>query len=213
MRRLTTLFGITLLVSLFPLAILAQNPRSQTVNRTARPALWWITHHSIIAPDGTFLKLVREAPASSTSTDKAGPTWKFEVVSTKGAISYTILPGYPSHFRFGEIGLLYVTVPDPEAWKNREPGKLPANAKTKLYIVPAPYDDAAFLKATVADVDGFAGSLRVRTVGGGMEWAYLLTRDLSENPALETEENGLERNLVVIDSAGKQVYEVTLSKK
>ncbi len=119
------------------------------------------------------------------------------------------LPGFPSHFAFGESNDLFVAIPDPTAWKNHQPGKFPANAKTKLYIIASPYDDAALISAVSVDITGFVGSLRVRDIGNQV-FAYMTVRNLNDNPSLDTEENVLDHHLVVVDSLGKTVEDVEL---
>ncbi len=190
--------------------------QGRAVGRAVRhPLLWILNHRSVIAPDGTFIRLIREdgtdqSNGNSSDASTKDITWKLEVVKFGGAISYTLLPGYPSHFEIGEKGLLYITIPDPTAWKNRAPGQFPANAKTTLYIVAAPYGDSNLHDAETYEVNGFVGSLRVQEIAQA-EYAYMTARNLAENPSTETEENELDHHLVVVSSTGTLVKDIILN--
>jgi hypothetical protein len=102
-----------------------------------------------------------------------------------------------------------VAIPDPTAWKNRQTGKLPANAKTKLYVIVSPYDDAALKSAVSVDITGFVGSLRVRDIGNQV-LAFMTVRNLNDDPSLDTEESILDHHLVVVNSLGQTVEDVEL---
>lgn len=209
------LVTLILAITMIPGVVIAQG---RAVGRAVRhPLLWILNHHSVIAPDGTFIKLIREdgtdhSNGNSSDSSNKDITWKLEVVDFSGDISYTPLPGYPSHFEIGEKGLLYITIPDPSAWKNRAPGQFPANVKTTLYIVAAPYGGSNLQSAETYVVNGFVGSLRVREVAGA-EYAYMTTRNLAENPSTETEENELDHHLVVVSSTGTLVHDTILNAK
>jgi hypothetical protein len=211
------IFAVAIMILvLLPGAAFAQG---RAVGRAVRhPLLWILNHHSVIAPDGTFIKLVKEEASTGASDNSSDSNhqniiWKLEVVDFGGHISYTTLPGYPSHFEVGESGLLYITIPDPTAWKNRAPGQFPANAKTTLYIVPDPYLDVDPTLDKTFEVNGFVGSLRIRKVLG-VEYAYMTARNLAENPTTDTEENELDHHLVVVNSlTGKLEFDVNLNTK
>jgi len=186
----------------------AQNLGNSVLLRPSRHFLFWEIHHSVISQDGTFVKLFPSKPSNSTggtSADALSATWKFQIVPLSGQEHELTLPSYPSLFAFGESNKLFVTIPDPAAWKNLEPGKLPANATTKLYIISAPYDDAALQAAVTVDIKGFVGSLRVRDINGAV-YGYLTARNLAEDPSVQTEETTLDRWLVVVDVAGHATY-------
>jgi hypothetical protein len=213
MKNKRLFIGLALFLALILPAIApAQNLRDLIQERVLRHPRFWAVHHSVISQDGTFVKLFRQGTSTdsnSTSSNDATASWSFQVVPFEGVSHDLALPGFPSLFAFGESNYLFVTIPDPEAWKNREAGKLPANAKTKLYIISSPYDDAALKSAATIDITGFVGSLRVRDIGGDV-YAYMTVRNLNENPSLDTEENELDHHLVVVDSLGKKVEDVDL---
>jgi hypothetical protein len=215
-RRLFIVFiGLALFFALRSPAIApAQNLRDLIQERALRHPRFWAVHHSVISQDGTFVKLFRQGASTdsnSTSSNDATAGWSFQVVPLTGDSHDLALPGFPSLFAFGESNYLFVAIPDPEAWKNREPGKLPANAKTKLYIIHSPYDGAALTSASAhaVDITGFVGSLRVRDIGDQV-LAYMTVRNLNENPSLDTEESEIDHHLVVVDSLGNIVKDVEL---
>ena len=189
-------------VLLFVIAVqgllMGQSSRSSIKERAPRHLWFWAAHHSVISQDGTFIRLVR-VPAPSE--ENAAITWKFQVVPLSGESHDLTLPGYPSHFAFGESDKLFVAIPDPQAWQNRESSKLPDGIKTKLYIISSPYDGSDFSSAVVVEIDGFAGSLRVRDVEGKV-YAYLTVRNQTENPSQVAEENAWDHWLVVVDTEG-----------
>jgi hypothetical protein len=193
--------------------------QGRAVGRAVRHPLYWIlNHHSVIAPDGTFIKLIREdvtdnSTSNSTDSSSTDTTWKLEIVGLSGDVSYTLLPGYPSHFEVGKSGVLYITIPDPSAWKNRAPGHFPANAKTTLYIVAAPYDQSKFGDAKTYVITGFVGSLRVREIVPQAEYAYMTARNLAEIPSTETDENELDHHLVIVSSDGTLIQDTILNAK
>lgn len=213
MKDRKSIVALTLIVGLMILAIApAQTLRDLIRERGLHPLRFWEVHHSVISRDGTFVRLFRmAAPANtdSTANNAAMATWKFQIVPLSGESHDLTLPGFPSLFAFGESNNLFVTVPDPAAWKNLQPGRLPANAKTKLYILSSPYDDTALNSAVTVDITGFVGSLRVRDIGNQV-LAYMTVRNLNENPSLSTEETELDRHLVVVSSTGQIVEDVVL---
>jgi hypothetical protein len=217
MKNKRLFIGLALFLALIlPANAPAQNLRDLIQERVLRHPRFWAVHHSVINQDGTFVKLFRQGASTdtnSTSSNDATASWSFQVVPLDGlSDSHDLaLPGFPSLFAFGESNYLFVAIPDPEAWKNREPGKLPANAKTKLYIISSPYNDTALKSASahVVDITGFVGSLRVRTIGNQV-LAYMTVRNLNENPALDTEESEIDHHLVVVDSSGQIVKDVEL---
>jgi hypothetical protein len=203
-KRLLSILAIVLSVVMASSVMMGQSSRSRVKERVRRHLWYWAAHNSVISQEGTFARLVREAPSAATD-ENTSLTWKFQIVPLSGDPFYLTLPGYPSHFAFGESDKLFVTIPDPQAWQNREGANLPAGAKTKLYIISAPYQDAQLNSAIVVDLDGFAGSLRVRNIGGKV-YAYLTVRELTENPSQVAEENEWDRWLVVVDLDGNSKY-------
>ncbi len=203
---------VLFLTLILPAIAPAQNFRDLVQERVLNRLRFWAVHSSVISQDGTFVKLFRQSAStdtSSTSSNDVTASWSFQVIPLAGDSHDLALPGFPSHNVFGESNYLFVTIPDPVAWKNREAGKLPANAKTKLYIISSPYDDAALKSAVTVDITGFVGSLRVRDIGSQV-LAYMTVRNLKDNPSLDTEESELDHHLLVVSSSGEIVKDVEL---
>ena len=201
------------LTSILPAIAPAQNLGTLIRGRAIGHLRFWAVHHSVISQDGTFVKLFRQPATTSTSSTSSSDVtalWSFQVVPLNGDSHDLALPGFPSLFAFGESNDLFVTIPDPTAWKNLTTEKLPANAKTTLYIIPSPYDDAALKSAVTLDITGFVGSLRVRDIANQV-LAYMTVRNLNENPSLDTtEESQFDHHLVVVSSTGQIVKDVEL---
>ena len=205
-------------LALFLLLILPRIAPSQNLGTLVRGRdvghiLFWAVHHSVISQDGTFVKLFRQVGTTGTGATSGSDitaSWNFQVVPLSGDSHDLALPGFPSLFVFDGTNDLFVTIPDPTQWKNFGPGKFPANAKTTLYIIPSPYDDAALKSAVTVDIAGFVGSLRVRNIGDEV-LAYMTVRNLKENPSVDTSEvSELDHHLVVVNSAGDIVKDVEL---
>ena len=122
-NRHFSIVAVLLFVIAVPDLLMGQSSRSSIKEREFPRHLWfWAAHHSVISQDGTFIRLVRMS--ASSSEENAAITWKFQVVPLGESHDLT-LPGYPSHFAFGESDKLFVAIPDPQAWQNRESSKLP----------------------------------------------------------------------------------------
>ncbi|HVN82080.1 MAG TPA: hypothetical protein VMW38_24060 [Terriglobia bacterium] len=211
-RRL--LVGLALfLLLILPTPVPSQDLGTLVRGRAVGHFLFWAVHHSVISQDGTFVKLYRQVGSTGTDTTsgtEVTASWSFQVVPLSGDSHDLALPGFPSLFAFGGTNELFVTIPDPNQWKNVGPGKFPTNAKTTLYIIPSPYDDTALKSAVIVDIAGFVGSLRVRNIDNQV-LAYMTVRNLKENPSVDTTEvSELDHHLVVVNSAGDIVKDVEL---